>query len=118
LQYLCKYLLTYILGPSNIHPVETEALQGWGHDRRENQMTRTIPGWLLIRVAAERYGYTYWKLRNLVVAGVLTRGDFTGDKTAPIFLRVEELEAYKKGGASAAMNIKEKFEASQTRTAT
>ena len=60
---------------------------------------REIPGWLPISAACAQYGHDYEFLRRLVKEGIFTRGRFTSAKeTAPIYLRVDELDAWKAGG--------------------
>lgn len=75
-------------------------------------MAREFPGWIAISAAADKYAVDYEILRRLVRDEVLTRGRFTSDAPgAPIFLRVEELDAFKIGGVEAARKAKAAHEA-------
>lgn len=69
--------------------------------------------WLPALEAAEKYGFAYNSLRALVQAGVFTRGQFSAaEKRPPIYVRVCELEAWKKGGVPAVLPLKAAYEAS------
>lgn len=74
-------------------------------------MAKEFPGWLPIAVAAERYDLHYEALRRLVNQGIFTRGRFTSRKEqAPIYLRIEELDAWKRGGVNAVAAVKLKLD--------
>lgn len=79
---------------------------------------RKIKGWLHISEACERYGHDYPDLRRLVTEQkVFTRGRFTSMKpTAPIYLRVDELEAFKRGGVGAVRDLQAAAEKASTGT--
>lgn len=71
-------------------------------------MAREFPGWLHIGVAAGRYRADYELLRRMVADGVFTRGRFTSAKEqAPIYLRVDELDAWQRGGVDAVRALRE-----------
>src|SRR5262245_49767138 len=69
-------------------------------------MPREIPGWLPIAEAAERYGIAYEPLRRMANEGFFTRGRFTSDKPgAPIYLRIDELDAWKSEGVDGVRRV-------------
>jgi hypothetical protein len=73
-------------------------------------MALEIPGWLPLGVAAERLGVEYEFLRGLVTDGVFTRGRFTSEKrTAPIYLRVQELDAWRAEGVAGVRRVQATF---------
>lgn len=75
-------------------------------------MEPDFPKWLSATEAVERYGIEYQMLRKLVHSGVFTRGQFSAAKSRPpIYLRVAELDAWKKGGVAAVAPLKAAFEA-------
>lgn len=78
-------------------------------------MAVEIPGWLTAQDASERYGIPYQSLRKLVADGVFTRGNFSGAKERPpIYLRVEELDAWKRGGVTAAKRLRDAWAAADS----
>jgi hypothetical protein len=86
-----------------------------GDETTEGVVMSNISGWLTIKQAVKKYGLDYDLLRNAVILGIFTRGDFIEGRNNPIFLRIVELDAYKAGGAAAALKLKQEFElASQT----
>lgn len=76
-------------------------------------MSAEFPGWLTPAEATERYGISYTMIRKLLAEEVLTRGQFsTASERPPIYLRVEELDAWKRGGVPAIAPVKARYEAS------
>jgi len=74
-------------------------------------MATEFPGWLTPTEATERYGISYMMIRRFVSAGVFTRGQFSNaESRPPIYLRIEELDAWKRGGVAAVAPIKAAFE--------
>lgn len=72
------------------------------------------PGWISLADAVNRYGVAYNSLRKLVAADVFTRGKFSmAELRPPIYLRVEELDAWKAGGVLAVAPVKAAYEAAQ-----
>ncbi len=70
-------------------------------------MAAVHPGWLTIREAEKRYRVSYWRLWAFVQKGILTRGNFHSvDRRSPIYLKVEELEAWKHGGTDAVLALR------------
>lgn len=70
-------------------------------------MAAEFPGWVSAQDAVERYGIAYHLLRQLVGEGVFTRGRFSlAEKRPPIYLRVEELDAWKRGGIDAVRELR------------
>jgi hypothetical protein len=70
-------------------------------------LTVKQPGWLSIREAAKRYRVNYHVLWSMVKNGVLTRGRFTAAEQQPrIYLKVEELDAWKEGGVDAVRELR------------
>ncbi|HYH69414.1 MAG TPA: hypothetical protein VD866_32265 [Urbifossiella sp.] len=62
-------------------------------------MASTDPNWLPLAAAAERIGKPYETVRRLAKEGVFTKGTFGGGAKRPhVSLRVDELDAYKRGG--------------------
>lgn len=77
-------------------------------------MAVDFPGWIPATEAAEKFGITYNWLRQLVRDGLFTRGQFsTATQRPPIYLRVAELRAFKKGGIAAVAPVKAAYEAAQ-----
>lgn len=75
-------------------------------------MALEIPGWLPLAAAAERLGVDYESARVMVHEGVFTRGRFTSEKRgAPIYLRIEELDAWRVGGVDAVRRVQEAHKA-------
>ena len=73
--------------------------------------TAKIPGWLSLPDAAQRYRMRYETLRRLAHDGVFTVGKFSAaKKRPPMFLRVDELEAWKRGGVGAVAPLKAAYE--------
>jgi len=73
-----------------------------------------FPGWLSISEAAKKYRADYNALRRMVKDGVFTRGQFSSAKgRPPIYLRVDELDAWKRGGVAAVASVKAAYERSQ-----
>lgn len=72
-------------------------------------MRRNFPGWLHLPVAAKRYKLKYETLRRMVKEDIFTRGRFTSTSAAtpPIFLKIEELDAWKRGGVDAVKAVRE-----------
>lgn len=70
-------------------------------------MAAEFPGWVSAPEAVERYGIAYVLLRNLVANGVFTRGRFSlAEKRPPIYLRIDELDAWKRGGIDAVRELR------------
>lgn len=66
-----------------------------------------FPGWLSLPDAAQRYRVRYETLRRLARDGVFTVGKFSAaEKRPPVFLRVNELDAWKRGGVEAVSEIR------------
>lgn len=77
-------------------------------------MAVDFPGWIAATEAAEKFGVTYNWLRQLVKDGVFTRGQFSSAKERPpIYLRLAELRAFKRGGIAAVAPVKTAYEAAQ-----
>lgn len=76
-------------------------------------MAVDFPGWITALDAAEKFGVNYSLLRQLVKDDVFTRGKFsTASQRPPIYLRVDQLRAYKRGGIAAVVPVKAAYEAS------
>ncbi|AWM35851.1 hypothetical protein C1280_01660 [Gemmata obscuriglobus] len=73
-----------------------------------------MASWLPAPEAARLFDINYKQLCALVHEGVFTRGKFgAAKKRPPIYLRVAELEAWKRGGVPAVAPIKAAYEAEQ-----
>jgi hypothetical protein len=71
-------------------------------------MASRFPGWLSAREVTQKYGLTYDQLRFLLRKGVFTRGVFSPAKERPpIYVRAEELRAWKRGGIEAVQKVRE-----------
>jgi hypothetical protein len=69
-------------------------------------MAQKFKGWLHIPLACKRYGTDYNTLRKMVRAGVFTRGRFTSEAAnAPVYVRIDEMNAWKKGGIDAVRRL-------------
>jgi len=68
-----------------------------------------FPGWLKLGDAAKEYGLKYETLRRLVKNNTFSRGNFTNPDadTPPIYVRIAELEAWKRGGVDAVQRLRE-----------
>lgn len=65
-------------------------------------MASVHPGWMPISQAVRKYRISYWRLREMVQRDIFTRGRFhLGEVKPRIYLRVDELEAWKTGGIEA-----------------
>ena len=74
-------------------------------------MAADFPGWMILSEASERYGVSYGMLRKLVSDGIFTKGQFsTAPDRPPIYLRIEELDAWKRGGVNAVAPVRAAFE--------
>lgn len=70
--------------------------------------TTKFPGWLSLMDAAQKYRVRYETLRRLARDGVFTIGKFSAaTKRPPVFLRVAELDAWKKGGVAAVKKVRD-----------
>jgi hypothetical protein len=70
-------------------------------------MAGDFPGWIAAPDAVRRHGISYTMLRKLVRDGVFTRGQFSAAKERPpIYVRVAELRAWKRGGVAAVEVLK------------
>lgn len=70
-------------------------------------MPAEFPGWVSAPEAVERYGIGYVMLRQLVSDGTFTRGRFSSaQQRPPIYLRIDELDAWKRGGVDAVRELR------------
>jgi hypothetical protein len=69
-------------------------------------MAESHPGWLKIAAAARRYGIPYRRLWVMVGDDVFTRGRFSNAEQPHIWLRVDELNAFKAGGVDAVRELR------------
>jgi hypothetical protein len=66
-----------------------------------------FPGWLSLPDAAMKYRVRYETLRRLARDGVFTVGNFSAaKKRPPVYLRVDELDAWKRGGVPAVERVR------------
>jgi hypothetical protein len=64
-------------------------------------------GWLTVKSAAVYCRLEEKTFRRLIDAGVFTRGRFSAaPKRPPIYLKVAELDAWKRGGADAVAAVR------------
>lgn len=78
------------------------------------KMAAEFPGWMIMSEASERYGVSYMTLRKMVRDEVFTKGQFsTAASQPPVYLRIVELDAWKRGGIAAVAPLKAAFERSE-----
>lgn len=69
-------------------------------------MSRNRADYVPLRKGAKRIGESYESLRRLARAGVFTRGCFSvATKRPPVYLRIDELDAYRLGGIEAVRRV-------------
>lgn len=81
-------------------------------------MPLVIPGWLPIAAAAERAGTSVYTIRKMVADEILTRGRFTSVAPgAPIYIRIDELDAWKIDGLEGVRRVQEANRAAKSELA-